>query len=160
MINIWHFFYLAKVFGLAPYHLQVDVKRNRVAAFVVRIPTFLMMFCYAMLVCSIFWKNKAVSEISNTVNWIQVKLFGAENIFAPRNAENFRPQFVPNSTIFFIVLLTAEGSRRTIESVGTLIQGLDQKLKTLNISFVATSKRVRKASIAATFSNAMPSQFA
>lgn len=87
MINILIFFYLAKAFGLAPYHLQVDVKRSRVAAFVVRIPTFLMMFCYAMLVCSIFWKNKAVSEISNTVNWIQVKLFGTENIPSPRNAE-------------------------------------------------------------------------
>lgn len=90
MMNISHFFYLAKAFGLAPYHLQVDVKRSRAAAFAVRIPTFLMMFCYAILVCSIFWKNKAVSEISNTVNWIQVKLSGAKHFSSlPRNAENF-----------------------------------------------------------------------
>lgn len=72
MKNILCFFYLTKVFGLAPYKLQVDVKHSRVASVFCRLPTFLMIILYSVLVCSIFWKNKAVSDISNTVNWIQV----------------------------------------------------------------------------------------
>lgn len=73
MKNILYFFYLAKAFGLAPYTLQVDTKHSRFAAIAWRIPTFLMICLYSIFVCSIFWKHKTVSEISNTANWIQVE---------------------------------------------------------------------------------------
>lgn len=75
MISILYFFHLAKFFGLTPFMLQVDGKNQKPSLrFLVRIPTFLMIFFYSICICSIFWKNKAVSEISNTANWIQVSI--------------------------------------------------------------------------------------
>ena len=75
MISILYFFHLAKFFGLTPFMLQVDGKNQKASLrFLVRIPTFLMIFFYSICICSIFWKNKAVSEISNTANWIQVSI--------------------------------------------------------------------------------------
>ncbi|KAL7017683.1 hypothetical protein ACKWTF_010482 [Chironomus riparius] len=131
MISILYFFHLAKFFGLTPFMLQVDGKNQKPSLrFLVRIPTFLMIFFYSICICSIFWKNKAVSEISNTANWIQ---------------------FIPNSAIFFIVLVAADRSRYTIQSVGVLIQELDQKLQALQISYGASHYRIKRLSIFAVF---------
>jgi hypothetical protein len=76
MKNISYFFPVAKLFGLAPYSLEVqsDQKPNRFASLISRILTFLMIVFYATFVCSIFWKSETASEISNTANWIQVRI--------------------------------------------------------------------------------------
>lgn len=77
MINISCFFCLAKIFGLAPFALNAhtESKNGRIGSFIHRIPTFMMIFLYAIFVCSIFWKKRTMSEISNTANWIQVTHF-------------------------------------------------------------------------------------
>lgn len=90
MISILYFFHLAKFFGLTPFMLQVDGKNHKPSLrFLVRIPTFLMIFFYSICICSIFWKNKAVSEISNTANWIQVSI----NPFDFDDWENYWKKF-------------------------------------------------------------------
>lgn len=92
MINISCFFYLAKAVGLAPYSLQVSVKHSRVASAFLRFLRIFPTVLYSLLVCSIFWKNKAASEISNTVNWIQVSLFcRRKNVFCDENFKNSAP---------------------------------------------------------------------
>lgn len=158
MINISSLFLLAKIFGLAPYTLQVDVKRSRIVSFFQRIPTFLMIFLYSTLVCSIFWKSKVASEISNTVNWIQVNILIRKIVVRWRNFKHIflvfaRLQFIPNAVIFFIVILSAENSRETIQSVGILIHEMDQKLKLFQVSFTTSHKRIKRLSLFATFRN-------
>jgi len=63
------------------------------------------------------------------------------------------PQFIPNSLIFFIVLVSAECSRYTIQAVGQLIHELDQKLKLFQISFSNSQRRIKRLSIFAAFRN-------
>lgn len=155
MISILYFFHLAKFFGLTPFMLQVDGKNQKPSLrFLVRIPTFLMIFFYSICICSIFWKNKAVSEISNTANWIQVSInfFWWLRKLHTKNCPLNCSQFIPNSAIFFIVLVAADRSRNTIQSVGVLIQELDQKLQALQISFGASHYRIKRLSIFAVFS--------
>lgn len=154
MINISCFFYLAKVFGLAPYTLQVGVKHSRLVSAFIRAPTFLMILLYAVLVCSIFWKNQAVSEISNTVNWIQVNFYVDGKMFSVTRISSIlllHPQFIPNATIFFIILVSAENSRSTVQSVGILIHVLDQKLRLFKVSFAGSNKRTKRLSLFASF---------
>lgn len=147
MINISYFFRLAKVFGLAPYTLQVqlDQKQKRFDALLSRVPTFLMIILYAIFVCSIFWKNKAVSQISNTANWIQVKLKISREMIWILNS--FHSQFIPNALIFFVVLVTAENSRQTIQSVGVLVSELDLRMKFFQVSFTRSYNRTKQLSL-------------
>lgn len=63
------------------------------------------------------------------------------------------PQFIPNATIFFIVLVTAERSRLTIQSVGQLVHALDQKLKLFHVSFAGSHRRIKRLSLFASFRN-------
>lgn len=60
-------------------------------------------------------------------------------------------QFIPNSSIFFIVLVAADRSRDTIQSLGFLVYELDQKLKCYQVSHVASNKRIKRLSIFASF---------
>lgn len=89
-----------------------------------------MIALYSLCICSIFWRNKPVSEISNTANWIQ---------------------FLPNALIFFIVLVAADRSRFTMQSIADLIYELDQKLNIFQISYGSSSRRLKRLSICATF---------
>lgn len=150
MINILFFFYLSKIFGLAPFALQVEsiVNRKTCLKILWRIPTFLMIFFYTICVCSIFYKNKLISEISNTANWIQVEFFSffIKNIFL-----EIPLQFIPNASIFFIVLVAADRSRATIQSIGFLVFELDNKLKCYQVSHVASNKRIKRLAVFASF---------
>jgi hypothetical protein len=63
------------------------------------------------------------------------------------NIKHFYSQFIPNAVIFFIVLVTAESSRLTIQSVGYWIAELDLKLKYFHVSFTRSNNRTKQLSL-------------
>lgn len=63
------------------------------------------------------------------------------------------PQFIPNVAIFFVVLVTADNSRGTMEAIGVLIQSLDGLLERLQMSLEVSRKAIKKLSIFSTFRN-------
>ncbi|KAG5673017.1 hypothetical protein PVAND_003095 [Polypedilum vanderplanki] len=129
MKSISRFLYIAKAFGLMPFPLNyiADEKKKYIRfKFLHRIPTLIMLIFYVICVSSILWKNRTSSEISNTANWIQ---------------------FIPNSIIFFIVLITADRSRFTIQSVGKMIYDLDNKLHPLTISCKTSQDKTKNISL-------------
>lgn len=75
-------------------------------------------------------------------------------MLAAQIISNFNSQFIPNATIFFIVLVAADRSRLTIQSVGYFIHALDQKLGLLKVSFTNSHIRTRQLSLFALFRNA------
>lgn len=149
MKNIAGFFLLAKLFGLAPYSLEInsDQKPKRISSLISRIPTFTMIVFYSIFICSIFWKSRATSEISNTANWIQVK----SRSWIVTWILKYFSQFIPNSLIFFIVLVTAESSRLTIQAVSGWIAELDLRLSFFHVSFARSNKRIKQLSLFALF---------
>lgn len=73
MQNIAPLYNLAFITGVAPYSLNTNsTKHKKVSSIVLRLPTYLMIIFYSICVCSVFWKQNALSELSATANWIQV----------------------------------------------------------------------------------------
>lgn len=62
-------------------------------------------------------------------------------------------QFVPNAVIFFIVLVMADRSRDTIQSIGFLVSELDQKLRLFQVSYNHSQMRIKRLSLFASFGN-------
>ena len=73
MQNIAPLYNLAFMTGVAPYSLDTQsAKHKKIPSIVLRLPTYLMVIFYSICVCSVFWKQNALSELSATANWIQV----------------------------------------------------------------------------------------
>ncbi|CAO1440990.1 unnamed protein product, partial [Diamesa serratosioi] len=127
MQNIAPLYNLAFMAGVAPYSLDAQsVKHKKVPSIILRLPTYLMIIFYSICVCSVFWKQNALSELSATANWIQ---------------------FIPNAVIFIIILINGERTKTIIGSVGIVVEQLDDKLRLFQISFTRSYIRTKRTTI-------------
>lgn len=75
MKHLLVFYYMLFTFGLAPFTMNINKKKQKIESFMTLLPTISMTVLYSLCIGSLFWQGKGKSEIAYTANWIQVMMF-------------------------------------------------------------------------------------
>ncbi|XP_053690866.1 gustatory and pheromone receptor 32a-like [Sabethes cyaneus] len=131
MLPINQFYYLSKLFGLAPFPLDGNIASDgaRFSAHRELLPACIAMLLYTSTLVSILWNSGIDSTISNTANWIQ---------------------FIPNSYAYLFAIVFAIRKRAVISDILYTFDLYDERLHSqFGISHTDIKRKVKWVSLMA-----------